>query len=167
MSNDCWWRMRVWKSCPISEGRISTTTPLNLFWGATPGGGVETTHVIDPLVWRNVAATTALVKTMTEKIKLSLISMHTNQPFNHQYMIWSPTNTPSHHHRHHHSQNVCSADVDLNESTIRMLIWLMCVLSNQEDLLRLRRERGGALEDRRHLEAELKALQANHRSDHW
>lgn len=55
----------------------------------------------------------------------------------------------SHHYRHH-SQNVCSADVDVNE--------FMCVSSNQEELLRLQKERGGAPEDRRQLEAELQVL---------
>lgn len=38
-----------------------------------------------------------------------------------------------------------------------------CVLSNQEELLRLQRERGGAMEDKRWLEADLQVLQANHR----
>eukprot|EP00064_Thunnus_orientalis_P015638 superscaffoldBa00002939_g15693 len=38
------------------------------------------------------------------------------------------------------------------------------VLSNQEDLLRLQRERDAAVEDRRRLEAELQTLRANHSS---
>ncbi len=39
----------------------------------------------------------------------------------------------------------------------------MCVLSNQKELLRLQRGRGGALEDKQQPEAGLQLLQANHR----
>lgn len=43
----------------------------------------------------------------------------------------------------------------------------MCVLSNQEELLRSQRVKGGALEDQRWIEAELQALRTNHRLDYY